>query len=146
MGVFISCTFTIKFIRSDLMAIFFSLLFDPTQVKPPALSKTVERCGLERLPQASQGTWPARCPADYLGRLHGAIRKRCRVLPRRLAAAFSCADFRHSGRSECLGRPSANWSTAEQNSDMTAGFLALSCQPSPMPSFSTGPRCSVATA
>ena len=45
MGVFISCTFTIKFIRSDLMAIFFSLLFDPTQVHPPALSKTVERSG-----------------------------------------------------------------------------------------------------
>jgi hypothetical protein len=31
---------------------------------------------------ADQRTWPARCPADHLGRLHGAVRKRRGVLPR----------------------------------------------------------------
>jgi hypothetical protein len=38
--------------------------------------------GLERLPRASQGTWPARCPTNHLGRPHGAIAKHCGVLPR----------------------------------------------------------------
>jgi hypothetical protein len=38
--------------------------------------------GLERVPQASQGTWIEGCPADHLGCLHWACRERRRVLSR----------------------------------------------------------------
>src|SRR5215468_1977381 len=38
--------------------------------------------GLERVPQASQGTRIERCPADHLGCLHRACRERRRVLSR----------------------------------------------------------------
>jgi hypothetical protein len=47
-----------------------------------------DKAGLERVPQTPQGTRAVRCPADHLGRLHGACRERRGVLPRRRVAAL----------------------------------------------------------
>jgi transposase-like protein len=41
-----------------------------------------DKAGWSEFLKSSQETWPARCATNHLGRLHGAIRKRCGVLPR----------------------------------------------------------------
>jgi Transposase, Mutator family len=63
-------------------------------------SQHLRRCqgrqgGVERLPQAPQGTWPQRYPANHLGRLHGVVGERRGVLPGGGLAALHCALVPH---------------------------------------------------